>query len=181
MKIINGIVSFFFAQLKRKLFVKGNVKIGKNFHIGMMSYVSTPQELTIDRNVYIGKFCSIQCSGRIGEGALIANNVGVIGRKDHDMRALGVSVRHAPWVGNTPSLAEDPSNRVEIGADVWIGFGAVVLSGVTIGRGAVVAAGAVVTSDVASYDIVAGNPARPVGRRFTQEQIVAHEALVDVK
>ncbi len=48
---------------------------------------------------------------------------------------------------------------------VWIGMRAVVLPGVTIGRGAVIAAGAVVTKDVAPLDIVAGVPARPVGRR----------------
>ena len=48
---------------------------------------------------------------------------------------------------------------------VWIGTRATVLPGVRIGRGAVVAAGAVVTRDVAPLDIVAGVPARPVGRR----------------
>jgi maltose O-acetyltransferase len=48
---------------------------------------------------------------------------------------------------------------------VWIGMRAMILPGVTIGRGAVVAAGAVVTGDVAPLDIVAGVPARVVGRR----------------
>jgi acetyltransferase-like isoleucine patch superfamily enzyme len=54
----------------------------------------------------------------------------------------------------------------------------VVLSGLSIGRGAVVAAGAVVTSDVDPYVVVAGNPARPVGRRFDEEAITAHELLL---
>jgi acetyltransferase-like isoleucine patch superfamily enzyme len=67
---------------------------------------------------------------------------------------------------------------VHIGDDVWIGYGAVVLSGLSIGRGAVVAAGAVVTSDVDPYDIVAGNPARRVGRRFEDDQIATHERLL---
>jgi acetyltransferase-like isoleucine patch superfamily enzyme len=55
--------------------------------------------------------------------------------------------------------------RVVIEDHVWIGMRAMVLPGVTIGRGAVIAAGAVVTKDVAPLDIVAGIPARPVGRR----------------
>ena len=51
---------------------------------------------------------------------------------------------------------------VSIGADVWMGAGAVVLPGVTVGDGAVVGAGAVVTRDVAPGVTVAGNPARPL-------------------
>lgn len=58
-----------------------------------------------------------------------------------------------------------------IGNDVWVGLGAVILSGVTIGHGAVVGAGAVVTSDVPPYAIVAGNRAEIRGYRFSEEQI----------
>ncbi|HEV2028865.1 MAG TPA: acyltransferase [Candidatus Dormibacteraeota bacterium] len=60
--------------------------------------------------------------------------------------------------------------RVVIEDHVWIGMRAMVLPGVTIGRGAVIAAGAVVTKDVAPLDIVAGVPARPVGRRKLDPQ-----------
>jgi len=58
---------------------------------------------------------------------------------------------------------------VEVGHDVWLGHGAIVLPGVTIGNGAVVGAGAVVTDDVAPYTVVAGVPAEPIRRRFGPE------------
>ena len=51
---------------------------------------------------------------------------------------------------------------VTIGDDVWIGGGAIILSGVSISDGAIVGAGAVVTRDVAAGTVVAGNPARPI-------------------
>ena len=68
-----------------------------------------------------------------------------------------------------------PATRgdVTIGADVWLGTGAVILSGVTIGPGAVVAAHAVVVRDVAPYEVVAGNPAVPLRRRFDAPTIAA--------
>ncbi len=62
---------------------------------------------------------------------------------------------------------------VTIGHDVWLGSQCMILSGVTIGHGAAVAARAVVTRDVPPYAIVAGNPARVVRLRFTQEQVAA--------
>ena len=58
------------------------------------------------------------------------------------------------------------SQRVEIGHDVWIGHGAIILPGVKIGHGAVVAAGAVVSKDVAPHAVVAGVPARFLKWRF---------------
>jgi Bacterial transferase hexapeptide (six repeats) len=60
---------------------------------------------------------------------------------------------------------------VRIGNDVWIGMGALILSGVTIGDGAVIAARAVVSRDVPPYAIAAGNPARIVRMRFPDDVI----------
>src|SRR4026207_461665 len=60
-------------------------------------------------------------------------------------------------------------HHVDIGHDVWIGHGAGILPGRNGGTGAAVAAGAIVTRDVPAYTIVAGNPARPVRRRFPED------------
>lgn len=65
---------------------------------------------------------------------------------------------------------------VTLGHDVWIGHGAIVLPGVTIGNGTVVGAGAVVTEDVPSYTVVAGAPAEPIRRRFSEDIAARIEA-----
>lgn len=65
------------------------------------------------------------------------------------------------------------SGDIEIGSDVWIATGVTVLSGVRIGHGAVVAAGSLVSRDVEPYSIVAGAPAKPIRKRFTDGEIAA--------
>jgi virginiamycin A acetyltransferase len=164
--------------LKRFLFVGKNVKVGKNFHVGLMTFISAPTRLEIGDDVMIGKLCTIQCDGVIGDGVLISNNVGVIGRLDHDFTEIGVLIRRAAHISESSTLQQDPRSRIEIGSNVWIGFGSTILSGVSIGRGAIVCAGSVVMGSVAAYDVVAGNPAKRVWRRFTDEQIAAHEAAI---
>lgn len=60
---------------------------------------------------------------------------------------------------------------IKVCDDVWIGYGATILSGVTIGQGAVVAAGSVVVKDVEPYSVVGGNPARLIKYRYSKELI----------
>lgn len=61
------------------------------------------------------------------------------------------------------------SARVIIGPDVWIGHAAIVMPGVSVGTGVIIGSGSVVTKDVPDYTIVAGNPARVIRRRVTEE------------
>ena len=67
---------------------------------------------------------------------------------------------------------------VIVGNDVWIGYGALILSGVKIGDGAVIGAKAVITSDVRPYAVVVGNPGREIKRRFSDEIV---EELLRIK
>lgn len=66
---------------------------------------------------------------------------------------------------------------VVIGNDVWVCTGAMIMAGVTIGNGAVIAARSVVTKDVPSYTVVAGNPAKPVKKRFSDDIIEGLERI----
>ncbi len=67
--------------------------------------------------------------------------------------------------------AWDKKGDIVIGNDVWIGYEAVIMVGVTIGDGAVIGARAVVTKDVPPYTIVGGVPAKPIRRRFPEDVI----------
>ena len=93
----------------------------------------------------------------IGNNVLIAAGVRMITRKHGfgDIERPMSEQRYA-------------SASIIIEDDVWIGFNAVILPGVTIGRGSIVGAGAVVTKDVAPYSIVGGVPARLIGKRMQE-------------
>jgi len=139
----------------------GFFKYGKNIYIGKNCSIEPIYSLEIGDNVYIGKNVTIEVEGKIGAGCLIANNVGIIGKKDHDFTSDIRPIFFATAVRNDKEL----SFPLVIENDVWIGFGAIVLSGLTIGEGSIVAAGAVVTRDVPPNTIVGGNPARIIGSR----------------
>jgi carbonic anhydrase/acetyltransferase-like protein (isoleucine patch superfamily) len=69
------------------------------------------------------------------------------------------------------SIFAEDNFPVVVQNDVWIGYGATILSGVTIGNGAIVAAGSVVTKDVSPYSIVGGAPAHIIRYRFENDVI----------
>ena len=157
--------------------------LGRDVHIGPFSVLSAARRLEVGDGCYVGKFCTIQVSGRIGCGVLIANSVGIVGRLDHEYRIPGVPVRDGRWIGTDAELASLPENQIEIGDDVWIGFGSVVLSGVSIGEGAIIAAGSVVTRDIGPYEIVAGSPASKRAMRFDGDPaaIAEHQRMLDAR
>lgn len=159
------------SAVLKTMAIRQNVNTGLRLHVGPGSVLWAPTALKIGSDVYIGKNVTIEVDGEIGDGVLIANLVGIVGRRDHDQSDIGKSIRRSRWVADFP---DDLSKKTIIGSDVWIGYGAVVLSGVRVGDSAIVAAGSVVTTDVRPNTIVAGNPARPVGTRFTEADFELH-------
>ena len=79
--------------------------------------------------------------------------------------------------GKDISNAWDNKGDIVIGNDVWIGYEAVILSGVTIGDGAIIGTRAVVTKDVPPYTIVGGVPAKPIRKRFDEQTIKTLEEI----
>lgn len=111
--------------------------------------------------VQFGPDCRIQCDIAFGNSILVASNVLFVGRDDHITTIPGTTI----W-----DSGRGDTLKAIVGNDVWIGAGAIILSGVTIGDGAVVAAGSVVTKDVPPCTIVGGNPAHVIKDRFATEE-----------
>ena len=108
----------------------------------------------------IGKFCSITCGAKF-----------IFTSAHHSQKSLSsypFPIFFEEWDLNGKDITKAWDNKgdIIIGNDVWIGYEAVILSGVTIGDGAIIGARAVVTKDVPPYTIVGGIPAKPIRTRF---------------
>lgn len=167
----------YLKQLRCKLLLlwKRNIVFGKNSTFGRGTMLYAPNQMKIGENVYIGKYCSLETDLEIENDVLIGNNVGLIGKYDHDYSFIGKSIKDSPWIGDADYQFKGKGLKIVIENDVWIGYGTIIVSGVRIGHGAIVAAGSVVLKDVEPYSIVAGNPAKVVSQRFNIEQIKEHE------
>ncbi|MBY4210282.1 acyltransferase [Rhodococcus fascians] len=153
-------------RILNKLSVYGNVQTGPGFSAGRGSIVSSPHGLTIGKCVSIGPKTIVQVDGTIGDYTMIGMGVQIVGREDHALDEIGVPMLNSTWVGDRRPTERD---RISIGTDVWIGAGAIILSGVTIGSGSVVGAGALVTKDLPEFSICGGSPARVLGQRFKDD------------
>ena len=117
--------------------------------------------MTIGDFVQFGENCRIQCDIQFGNSILVASNVAFVGKDDHNTNFPGKTI----W-----NSGRGDSHKTNVGNDVWIGHGAIILAGVTIGDGAIVAAGSVIVKDVEPCTIVGGNPARFIKNRFESDE-----------
>lgn len=166
-------ISFFNTK-----FTKYN-KVGKNTYIdnssiGVCSYIGNNCILS---NAEIGSFSSISSSVEIIYGSHPLHFVSTHPIFYSTRKQCGINFvtenKHKDF-----NLIGELQKSVIIGNDVWIGYGAKIIEGVTINDGAVILAGAIVTKDVDAYSIVGGIPAKHIKYRFTSAQI---NQLLDFK
>ncbi len=142
-----------------------SIRFGSNATVDGTVEVYERGVFSAGKNLFLGRsriYCSEQIT--IGDYVLISDNVSIM---DSDLHPIQASKRREisdSWAdGHFPNVYNDiRSSPVHISNDVWIGFGASILKGVTIGEGAIVGAGSLVTSNVPCWTIVAGTPAQPI-------------------
>ena len=133
-------------------------------------FVNDPREFEKNNVLYhypingdkliIGKFCSIACGAKF-----------LFTSANHKMSSLSTypfPIFYEEWGLDVKDIrnAWDNKGDIIIGNDVWIGYEAIIMAGVTIGDGAIIGTRAVVTKDVPPYTIVGGVPAKPIRKRF---------------
>lgn len=128
-----------------------------NSHFGDYAYCDRLADIA---NTTVGKFANIAAMTRIGPTDHPWRNAA----QHHFLYRSDYYFDDAEDWGEF--FAHRASRRTTLGADCWIGHGAIIKPEVTIGIGAVVASGAVVTGDVPDFMMVAGVPARPLRMRF---------------
>ena len=162
-----------------------NVVSDPNIEIGDYTmyndYVRDPRDFAKNNVLYhypvngdklkIGKFCSIACGAKF-----------LFTSGNHAMQSLSTypfPIFFEEWNLDARDIcsAWDNKGDIIIGSDVWIGYEAVIMAGVTIGDGAIIATRAVVTKDVPPYTIVGGVPAKIIRKRFDDATIERLENL----
>lgn len=152
-------------------------------HITKSSKVHYSAHVLNPDNLYMEERTNIE------ENAFIMNSRAKLYFKKYSGAAAGLTVitgNHMSVPGKHHKMVTDKDKDeldvyheydkdVIIGEDVWLGVNVTVLAGVTVGRGAIVGAGSVLRYDVPPYAIVAGNPAKIVGFRFSPGIIIQHE------
>lgn len=163
---------------RQTVYLKNVVK-GQNISVGEYTiyndFVRDPVEFEKNNVLYhypvngdklvIGKFCSIACGAKF-----------LFTSANHTQKSLSTypfPIFYDEWGLDVHNIASAWDNKgdIVVGNDVWIGYEAVILSGVKIGDGAIIGARALVTKDVPPYSVVGGVPAKIIKQRFSAEVI----------
>jgi acetyltransferase-like isoleucine patch superfamily enzyme len=164
---------FYLKKIKWKRYT-----IGTNFYSGMRVKLWARDRLSIGDNFYIGRDSQIETDCIIGDNVIFGDNVAIVGKYDHHYQQIGVPIRMASRIRDKNYAWKGLNSITIIEDDVWVGYGAIVMSGVTIKKGCIVAAGAVVTKNTEPYHIYGGNPAKKIASRFSNENdLEKHIAL----
>lgn len=177
----NTVASFSYLLSRALKKMRGSAVANSNVHASSkIESGSTVVNSNVGKHSFCGYDCSIvNCD--IGSFCSIASRVS-IGGVGHPVEFASTS---PVFLSHKDSVKEKFANhhylpviRTVIGSDVWIGEGVFIKAGVEVGDGSVIGMGSVVTKNVASYSIVAGNPAHLIRMRFESEII---EALLKMK
>jgi acetyltransferase-like isoleucine patch superfamily enzyme len=145
------------------IFPLEKVTVGDNTY-GPLSIYSWGQ---INEKLMIGNYCSIA----LGVIFLLGGNHTVDTISTYPFKVMR-GFKHQEALSKGPIIVED---------GVWLGYNAMILSGVTIGKGAIIAAGSIVTKDVPPYTIVGGNPAKVIRLRFPLDVVNTLLKLPSIK
>lgn len=157
----------------KSVITRPNIEVG-DFTI-YNDFVNDPREFEKNNVLYhypinhdrliIGKFCLIACGAKF-----------IFNCANHTLKSLSTytfPLFFEEWdlPKSEVATAWDNKGDIVIGNDVWIGYDAVIMAGVTIGDGAIIGTRAVVVKDVEPYSIVGGIPAKEIRKRFSPDII----------
>jgi virginiamycin A acetyltransferase len=164
----------------RLCFLK-NIITNPNIEVGDYTYYDDFEDVAnFEKNVkYLFDFTGDKLV--IGKFCMIASDVTFI-MNGANHASAGIStypfaIFGGDWSDAMKGKTYPTKGNTTIGNDVWIGYGATIMPGVSIGHGSIIATKAIVTKDVPPYSIVGGNPAKLIKKRFNEEEITA---LLDI-
>ena len=147
------------------IFNEQYIHIGENTLIG--------PDISLSAGMVPGQKCITNPVVTIGDRCLIGRGSGIVGH-------FSIEIGDDVWTGHNVYITDQnhgyedvslpiskqsqPERAVKIGSGSWLGYGSVVLPGVTIGEHCVIGANSVVTRDVPSYSVAVGVPARVIKR-----------------
>lgn len=170
----NKDIKFPLDKYDRLCFLKNVIK-NPNIIVGDFTYYDDFENVdNFEKNVkyhfdfvgdklIIGKFCMIASDVKfIMNGANHLTNA---------LTTYPFAIFGNGWENAMENKSYPKKGDINIGNDVWIGYNATIMAGVTIGDGAIIATNATVIKDVEPYSIVGGNPAQEIKKRFSEATI----------